>query len=77
MQEKWSELWKRTRFGIPQECVNKNELQFDSHEYSQFAKAYGFTMIKSSHYHSHGKGKAEAAVKVGKNILKKSHHENP
>ena len=58
------------RFGIPHECLSDNGPQFDSHEYTKFAKDYGFTAIKSSPYHSQGNGKAEAAVKVAKNILK-------
>ena len=33
--------------------------------------------IKSSSYHSQGNGKAEAAVKVAKNILKKFRYEDP
>ena len=65
------------RHGIPDECISDNGPQFDSHEYSRFAQGYGFTLIKSSPYHSLGNGKAESAVKVAKNILKKSRHEDP
>ena len=56
------------RHGIP---------QFDSYEYSSFAREYGFTMIKPSPYYSRANGKAESAVKIAKNILKKSRHEDP
>ena len=38
---------------------------------------YGFTSIKSSPYHSKGNGKAESAVNIAKNILKKSRFEDP
>ena len=44
---------------------------------TRFAKEHGFTLIKSSPYHSQGNGKAESTVKVAKNILKKSRHEDP
>ena len=62
---------------IPQVCVSDNGPQFISHEYSRFASEYGFKSIKSSPYHSRSNGKAESAVKVAKNILKKACHEDP
>ena len=65
------------RHGIPDECISDNGPQFISHEYTQFARDYGFTPITSSPYHSKGNGKAESAVKVAKNILKKSRNEDP
>ena len=70
---------KRTiaRHGIPDECITDDGPQFESHEFSSFAREYGFTTIKSSPYHSRGNGKAESAVKISKNILKKSRHEDP
>ena len=65
------------RHGIPDELVTDNGPQFESHEYSRFAREYGFTIVKSSPYYSRGNGKAESAVKIAKNILKKSRKENP
>ena len=65
------------RHGIPDECITDNGPQFESHEYSSFAREYGFTTIKSSPYHSRGNGKAESAIKIAKNILKTSRHEDP
>lgn len=59
------------RAGIPLVCVSDNGPQFNGYEYSQFAREYGFKPMKSSPYHSKGNGKAESAVKVAKNILKK------
>jgi len=47
---------------IPDECITDNGEQFDSHEYSSFAREYGFTMIKSSPYYSWANGKAGSAV---------------
>ena len=46
-------------------------------ELMRFASEYGFKSIKSSPYHSRSNGKAESAVKVAKNILKKARHEDP
>ena len=65
------------QYGIPDECITDNGTQFESHEYSRFAREYGFIIRKSSPYHRQGNGKAESAVKIAKNILKKSRHEDP
>ena len=65
------------RHCIPDECVADSGPQFVSHEYAHFAREYGFTSIKSSPYHSRGNWKAESAVKIAKNILKKSRFEFP
>ena len=66
-----------SRHGIRDKCVTDNGPQFVSHEYARFAREYRFTSIKSSTYHSRGNGKAESAVKIAKNILKKSRFEDP
>ena len=63
-----------TRHGIPDTCISDNGPQFDCHE---FARDYGFAIVKSSSYHSRGNGKAESAVKIAKNIFKKSQEEDP
>ena len=65
------------RHGIPNECISDNGPQFVSYEYKSFAKEYGFTSVTSSPYYSQGNGTAQSAVKVAKNILKKSVHEDP
>lgn len=65
------------RHGIPDVCISDNGPRFDSHEYAQFARNYGFNPVKSSPYYSRGNGKTESAVKIAKNILKKSRHEDP
>ena len=65
------------RHGIPDECLTGNGRQFVSHEYARFARESGFTTIKSSPYYSKGNRKAESAVKIAKNILKKSRFEDP
>ena len=65
------------RYGIPDECISDNGTQFESHEYLRFSREYGFIVRKSSPYHSRGNGKAESAIKIAKNILKISRHEDP
>ena len=65
------------RFGISQVCVSDNGPQFSSHECLRFTSEYGFEPIKSSPYHIESNAKAESAVKVAKNILKKSRNEDP
>ena len=65
------------RHGIPDELITDNGPQFESHEYSRFAGECGFTIVKSSPYYSRENGKAELAVKIAKNILKKSRKEDP
>ena len=49
------------RHGIPDELITDNGSQFESHEYSRFAREYGFTIVKSSPYYSRGNGKVESA----------------
>ena len=51
--------------------------QFDSHDYAKFGKEYGLKPIKFSPYHSQGNGKVESAVKIAKDISKKSRYEDP
>ena len=65
------------RHGIPSECISDNGSQFACYEYKSFAKEYGFISVTSSPYYSQGNGKVESAVKVAKNILKKSGQEDP
>ena len=65
------------RDDIPDKCICDNGPQFDSHEYSKFARDYGFKPVKSSPYHSRGKGKSGICRKVAKNILKKLRYEDP
>ena len=60
------------RHGVPAQCHTDNGPQFISQEYESFASSYGFTHTTSSPYHSQGNGRAEAAVKLIKLMLKKS-----
>ena len=59
------------RHGIPDECITDNGTQFET------MNIHVLLVRKSSPYHSRGNGKAESAVKIAKNILKKSRHEDP
>ncbi|UYV84124.1 K02A2.6-like [Cordylochernes scorpioides] len=65
-----------SRYGIPQIVVSDNGRQFTSTEFQKFSKEWQFQHSTSSPLHSQGNGKAEAAVKIAKNILKKSKQEN-
>ena len=60
------------RYGVPQICHTDNGPQFISKEYKQFCNTYGFNHTKSSPYYPRGNGRAEAAVKVAKSMLKKT-----
>ncbi|XP_022800929.1 uncharacterized protein K02A2.6-like [Stylophora pistillata] len=65
------------RHGITDELITDNGPQLESHEYLRFAQEYGFTIVKLSPYYSRVNGKAESAVKISKEILKKSRKEDP
>ncbi len=56
------------RYGIPSD----NGPQYASDLYARFAKEYGFKHTTSSPYHPQGNGEAERAIKMVKNLLKKS-----
>jgi hypothetical protein len=59
-------------FGIPTEVRMDNARNFTSMEFIEFAEEYGFTQVTSSPYYPQSNGQAEAAVKIVKNIIKKS-----
>ena len=59
------------RYGVPAICHTDNGPQFISEQYRTFSVAYGFKHTTSSPFHPKGNGRAEAAVKVAKSILKK------
>ena len=60
------------RYGIPEVNLTDNGPQFTSMEYAVFCKEYGTQDITSSPYYTQGNGKAEAAVKVVKSLMKKA-----
>ena len=61
-----------SRYGVPDVVVSDNGRQFDSREFTEFAKSWEFEHTTSSPYHSQSNGKVEAAVKIVKNLLKKA-----
>ncbi|XP_062704262.1 uncharacterized protein K02A2.6-like [Aedes albopictus] len=57
--------------GTPQVVVTDNGPQFDTEEWSRFAKDWSYAHVTSSPYHAQGNGKAESAVKSMKQLFKK------
>ena len=64
------------RYGIPQKVITDNGPQFRAQVYEEFATQWGFNHVTSSPYHSQSNGKAEATVKIAKNMLKKVTQDN-
>ena len=62
-----------TCYAVPEKVVTDNGPQFQSKVYEDFAKQWEFDHVTTSPYHSQSNGKAEAAVKIAKCMLKKSH----
>ncbi|XP_061168813.1 uncharacterized protein K02A2.6-like [Saccostrea echinata] len=62
------------RHGIPDLCVSDNGPQFASKEFAKFAQLWEFQHVTSSPHYPQSNGKAEQAVKVAKQILKKAKH---
>ena len=60
------------RHGIPELVHSDNGPQFTSHEFQKFSNTWEFNHSTSSPYHSKSDGKAEAAVKVAKRVLKRA-----
>ena len=59
-----------TRHGIPQEMVADN-VPYNSREFDNFAKSYGFSVNTSSPRYPQSNGMSEMGVKISKRILKK------
>ena len=60
-----------SRFGIPSKVITDNGPQFIAVDYEEFSREWEFEHVTSSPYHSQSNGKAESAVKIAKNIIKK------
>ena len=63
-------------YGIPEKVIKDNGPQFQSKPYEDFAKQWEFDHVTTSPYHSQSNGKAEAAVKIAKRMLKKISQDN-
>lgn len=61
-----------SRYGIPELVITDGGMSFCNDDFRMFERKWGFQHITSSPYHQQGNGKAEAAVKIFKSILKKS-----
>ena len=59
-----------TRYGIPDEIVSDNALQFAAEEFRVFAQGYGIKQTHTSPHHPQSNGKAELAVKQAKKTLR-------
>eukprot|EP00105_Crassostrea_gigas_P017830 XP_011435757.1 PREDICTED: uncharacterized protein K02A2.6-like [Crassostrea gigas] len=62
------------RHGIPDICMSDNGPQFASEEFADFEHLWEFDHITSSPHYPHINWKAEKAVKVARQILKKAKH---
>lgn len=60
------------RYGIPIQVNSDNGPQFTSAGFRQFSKEWGFQHTTSSPGHQQSNGKAEAAVKIIKRIMKRA-----
>lgn len=60
-----------SRHGRPQVVVTDNGTNFTSREWKQFASDWDFRHSTSAPNHQQANGKAEAAVKIAKHLLKK------
>ena len=61
-----------SRFGIPLEIITDNGPQFAAGKFKKFSEEYNFTHETISPGNSKANGRAEAAVKIAKNMLIKS-----
>ena len=61
-----------SRHGFPKQVTTDGGPSFTSLEFRKFANDYDFLHSTSSPYHQQANGKAEAAVKVAKSMIKKS-----
>lgn len=60
------------RYGICQRLCSDNGTNFINQQMKTFAKDYGFEHVTSSPNHQQANGKAEAAVKIAKSLIKKA-----
>ena len=58
--------------GIPEIVISDNGPQYDSADFAKFAKDWHFQHITSSPHNPQSNGKAESAVKICENIMKKA-----
>lgn len=61
-----------SRMGIPRKIITDSAQQFVGQEWMQFMVDYGISHVTSAPYHHESNGKAESAIKIAKNIIKKA-----
>ena len=61
-----------SRHGIPESLVSDNGPAYASEEFHEFASKWEFRHVTTSPHYPQANGKAESAVKICKNLLKKS-----
>ncbi|XP_062713588.1 uncharacterized protein K02A2.6-like [Aedes albopictus] len=61
-----------SRHGKPQQVISDNGTNFVNREWKQFAREWDFLHSTSAPHHQQANGKAEAAVKIAKRLLKKA-----
>lgn len=68
------EICKRNfaRHGIPDTVITDNATQFINEDFAKFTKEWNFKHITSSPHYPKGNGKAEATVKIAKNLIQKT-----
>ena len=64
------------RHGIPDVLITDNRTQFSSSVFVKFAEAWKFEQKISSLHHRQSSRKAENAIKICKNLLKKAQADN-
>jgi len=62
------------RHGIPDTLVSDNGPQYSSDEFKTFTSAWQIEYVTLPHCYPQSSGKAESAVKITKNILRKAKH---
>lgn len=65
-----------SRHGIPQRIITDNGTNFASEEFKTFTKKWNICHCTSSPHYPQANGKAEATVKIAKQIIKKSEMNN-
>lgn len=65
-----------SRYGIPTQLITDGGPPFSSKEFANFVCAWDIEHVKSSPHYPKSKGIAESAVKIIKNLLKKSDEAN-
>lgn len=64
------------RHGIPRMVISDNGTHFYNKQFLRFAAEWEFKFSTSSPYHAQSNGKAESAIKIAKNLLKKARSSN-